>query len=703
MVYRFFNRIRIKSYNSSFSNSQSFSNDLYYKTCSCGDDGNTASEEGGGIDATGDITVPVDIVDPQEDIYVDTFTEDVEAPLDIDIPEDGAGEDTISDTWVSEDTVEDAGIPSEDTVVDAGSEDIQEDISVDAGEPPTDTDDDGVPDAVDNCPDVMNPGQEDCDNDNIGDVCDENSDGDTIPSDVDLCPCDDDEHQTDTDGDNLGDACDPDDDNDGVPDDVDAFPLDDSETADADGDGIGNEADEDDDNDGLSDQEEMVYGEDCSITNPLNPDSDNDGASDLVEAYPNDPFPPFVTQENVEGSVTLIAGDGAGGFGDPFTVGEDLGGICAEEDTNCGGGCPAGQYCSKGACAVEDPADCLAPCTGTDFCRQRMYRWISIADFDADGKMDFLANTYPPEEDGTYQLWFFNRLNETGDYPQLYLGQVDAPIYGTTADVNGDHFFDIVVFQVDKPNYVADVTADTYLGNGIDPDAMCPVGDAVDGCAFTKVSDTLNVTNLVSNQWGMPRARESQDLNGDTHNDLVLGTYASGGNSPTNVYLIPGNGDGTFGAGVDLFTHNLGGSGQGPANSMVFADFDSNQIGDVLMGFDDDGDAGSGWFYPGQASGTFSGTSSKEIDINPACNAGCSDQVGRTGNAKAFDVNFDGAMDVLVGYYYQTVTGPPSRLVVFYGNGDGTFQDALQIGPDWPGKEAMYFQAPQRLCPWYVP
>ncbi len=44
-----------------------------------------------------------------------------------------------------------------------------------------DGDGDGVPDVVDNCPGVFNPGQNDSDGDGIGDVCDPDDDNDGIP------------------------------------------------------------------------------------------------------------------------------------------------------------------------------------------------------------------------------------------------------------------------------------------------------------------------------------------------------------------------------------------------------------------------------------------------------------------------------------------------------------------------------------------
>jgi hypothetical protein len=60
--------------------------------------------------------------------------------------------------------------------------------------PDPDTDDDLIPDACDNCPNEYNPGQEDCNDDGEGDICDPDpgegdGDADGVCDYADVCPC----------------------------------------------------------------------------------------------------------------------------------------------------------------------------------------------------------------------------------------------------------------------------------------------------------------------------------------------------------------------------------------------------------------------------------------------------------------------------------------------------------------------------------
>ena len=49
-----------------------------------------------------------------------------------------------------------------------------------------DSDGDGIENAIDNCPNISNPDQNDLDNDDIGDVCDNDIDGDQLNNEIDL-------------------------------------------------------------------------------------------------------------------------------------------------------------------------------------------------------------------------------------------------------------------------------------------------------------------------------------------------------------------------------------------------------------------------------------------------------------------------------------------------------------------------------------
>ena len=80
------------------------------------------------------------------------------------------------------------------------------------GPAPTDSDNDGIPDSSDNCPNNPNANQSDSDGDGIGDACDvvapTDSDGDGRPDSSDNCPFVSNPSQSDSDGDGIGDACD---------------------------------------------------------------------------------------------------------------------------------------------------------------------------------------------------------------------------------------------------------------------------------------------------------------------------------------------------------------------------------------------------------------------------------------------------------------------------------------------------------------
>jgi len=141
----------------------------------------------------------------------------------------------------------------------------------------------------DNCPLLENPRQEDCDEDGIGDVCDDlnrltlcaDTDADGILDRIDKCPCTVSPDQLDTDGDweshlcnplseeldKGGDVCDTDDDGDHMLDTNDNCPL------------VANADQLDSDQDGIGDACDNCW----TVANANQADNDHDGVGDLCD------------------------------------------------------------------------------------------------------------------------------------------------------------------------------------------------------------------------------------------------------------------------------------------------------------------------------------------------------------------------------------------------------------------------------------
>jgi len=138
------------------------------------------------------------------------------------------------------------------------------------------------PSIVDNCPLVVNPSQEDTDNDGVGNACEnDDGDGDGISNDVDNCPNDANTDQANFDGDDFGDVCDADIDGDGALNVADIADFNANVCSDTDNDLC------DDCSSGVFDTNDDGLDDDADgICNIGEPDSDGDNVIDDVDNCP---------------------------------------------------------------------------------------------------------------------------------------------------------------------------------------------------------------------------------------------------------------------------------------------------------------------------------------------------------------------------------------------------------------------------------
>jgi FG-GAP-like repeat len=164
------------------------------------------------------------------------------------------------------------------------------------------------------------------------------------------------------------------------------------------------------------------------------------------------------------------------------------------------------------------------------------------------------------------------------------------------------------------------------------------------------------VKRSIPHGWGQVAAA---DLNLDAKLDLVIAQRPNTCSSTGNVTVLPGNGDGTFAQASSI---GVGGA----ANYITLADFNGDHIPDLAVSLCEPASGSSKTstkVFLGQGNGTFKLSSTLPYGA---------------GQVVAGDFNADGHQDIAV------IDPVNSELVIFRGNGNGTFKSPVLASVNTP-------------------
>ncbi len=281
-------------------------------------------------------------------------------------------------------------------------------------------------------------------------------------------------------------------------------------------------------------------------------------------------------------------------------------------------------------------------------------------DVNGDGYADLVVSEYS----GPKQAWLYKGSStglKTGSGMSLGAGQ---PYATSAGDVNGDGFADVVAFG--KTGEV-----DVYYGSA----------------SGIQLTAATMLTNATDRGFGNSAA-SAGDVNGDGYSDLIVGAPAAAtANGPCSgrawIYFGSASGiDPNNPQSIDDPYPSLNGVCQGFATSVASADVDGDGYSDVVIGTPGASPSGQGdgevTIYRGSAQGLQPMSSMAQYAIPGPANLHLAfGQVVAT----AGDINNDGYADLVIGTFDQS----SGHAYVYTGSSSGPVYSSTLVGADGTG------------------